>query len=154
VAARARILAVDDEPTIRRLIKTALESKGHEVVEAANGDEALYKASTEQFDLVILDIMMPGMTGHQLRDKLRQDERTKHLPIIFVSAVGEFQEQLHGLEEADDYLTKPFSPRDLANRVEAILDPSRKEELLKERNQEKARLHTLTEIMRKKREEG
>ncbi len=151
----ARILAVDDEPTIRRLVRAALEGRGHEVTEASGGMDAVAAAKTDPPDLVILDVMMPKMDGHAVRKKLRADERTKDVPIVFLSAVGEFEEQLHELEDgAAAYMTKPFSPRDLADTVDAILDPDKREILDRAQGQQKAKLTALTEIMRKKREEG
>ena len=149
----AKILAVDDEASILRLVATTLESRGHQVITASNGDEGILKAHSEQPDLVLLDVMMPRLDGREVRDRLKADDETKHIPIIFLTALGEFESQLDTMESgAEDYVTKPFSPGDLADRVAAVLDPSRTHELSKMREQEKNKLRAYVEIMHRKKE--
>ncbi|GAB4273889.1 MAG: hypothetical protein Kow0056_01470 [Coriobacteriia bacterium] len=149
----ARILAVDDEPTITRLVQAALERDGHEVLTASNGDEALLRARTEKPDLILLDIMMPGMDGHEVLMRLRDDISTENIPVVFLSAVGDVAEQLEGLEEgAVDYITKPFSPADLRSAVRDLLDPGLAATHAKLIEKQKARLRTYKEVMRRRSE--
>jgi DNA-binding response OmpR family regulator len=149
----ARILAVDDEPTITRLVEAALAKDGHEVLSAGSGDEALLKARTEEPDLILLDIMMPGMDGHEVLVRLRTDPATQDVPVAFLSAVGDVSEQLEGLEEgAIDYITKPFSPVDLRAAVKDLLDPALADAHRKLVDKQKARLRTYKEVMRRKSE--
>lgn len=148
-----KVLVADDEPTIRRLVSRTLTGKGFEVVEAADGEEALMKVTTDKPDVVILDVMMPKLDGWEVRDAMRRDPNLKEIPIIILSAVGEFEDQLRGLESgAEDYITKPFAPEELVEAVTSILNPSRKGEHDRERLQRKARLRTIVDIMHRKRD--
>ncbi|MBE0476377.1 MAG: response regulator [Coriobacteriia bacterium] len=148
----AKILAVDDEPSIVRLVQATLKARGHEVVTAGDGQEALLKARMEKPDLIVLDIMMPLLDGHETRKRLKADAATKDIPIIFASAVGELSQQLDTMEEGDeDYITKPFKPSELAELVADTLDPAKREELRKNRRQRKAKLRTMVEIMHRDR---
>jgi two-component system alkaline phosphatase synthesis response regulator PhoP len=116
----ARILVVDDEPEIVRGLTDNLRYEGHETLTAANGAEALAAISREVPDLVILDIMMPAMSGWDVAKELRR--RGVDVPIIMLTARGEEVDRVHGLElGADDYVTKPFSLRELLARVRAVL---------------------------------
>jgi two-component system OmpR family response regulator len=115
----AHILIVDDDGHIREVMRFALEKAGHRVTEAPDGTRAYELLQREQFDLVVLDIVMPEDDGLTLCRKIRAQSR---LPIIFVSSRDEELDRVLGLElGADDYLTKPFSPRELAARVAAVL---------------------------------
>jgi len=115
----AHILVVDDDGHIREVMRFALEKAGHRVTEAPDGTRAYQLLEREQFDLVVLDIVMPEDDGLTLCRKIRAHSR---LPIIFVSSRDEELDRVLGLElGADDYLTKPFSPRELAARVAAVL---------------------------------
>lgn len=146
----AKILAVDDEPSIRKLVGATLKARGHEVIEAGDGEEALSLARVHKPDLVLLDVMMPGMTGLEVSQKLRADKATSSIPIMFLTAMGAFDSQLKALQDgSEDYVTKPFTPSDLAERVEIVLDPSRREELSKRRGQDQARLRTMLDIMKR-----
>jgi phosphate regulon transcriptional regulator PhoB len=117
-----RILAVDDEPDIIELLSYNLSREGFEVTTATDGEEALKKIKAKSFDLVILDLMMPGIQGMELCRILRNDPRTKGLPIIMLTAKTEEVDRILGLEMgADDYITKPFSPRELIARIKAVL---------------------------------
>ncbi|RQD76436.1 MAG: DNA-binding response regulator [Candidatus Syntrophonatronum acetioxidans] len=115
-----KILIVDDEESILRLIKYNLEKVGFETVTAEDGGEALEKAEKEKPDLIILDIMMPGLDGVEVCMRLRKEDY--HLPILMLTAKDEEIDKVLGLEVgADDYITKPFSVRELIARVKACL---------------------------------
>lgn len=118
----AKILVVDDEEHIVELIRFNLEREGYQVLAARDGYGALELARSQLPDLIVLDIMLPGQDGLAVCRALQQDEHTRQIPIIMVSARGEEVDRVLGLEMgADDYLTKPFSPRELVARVKARL---------------------------------
>ncbi len=117
-----KILIVDDEAPIREMIAVALEMAGYECLEAANSQEALAIIVDRQPDLLLLDWMLPGSTGIELARRLKRDELTADIPIIMLTAKGEEDNKIQGLEVgADDYITKPFSPRELVARLKAVL---------------------------------
>jgi phosphate regulon transcriptional regulator PhoB len=117
-----KILVVDDEPDIVALVSYNLKKEGFEIVEALDGEEALSKIKNQTFDFVILDLMLPGIQGMELCRILRNDTKTKNIPIIMLTAKGEEIDRILGLEiGADDYMAKPFSPRELVARVKAVL---------------------------------
>lgn len=117
-----KILVVDDEQNIRELIKFNLEREGYQVLTAADGYNALDTARAENPDLIILDVMIPGQDGLAVCRDLHQNESTRDIPIIMLSARGEELDKILGLEMgADDYVTKPFSPREMLARVKARL---------------------------------
>jgi DNA-binding response OmpR family regulator len=119
---KARILVAEDEPDIRELIAITLSFNGFDVASAADGQEALTMADSGSFDLIILDVRMPRMTGFEACRALRQRETTRDIPIIFLSAKGQESEVQDGLEAgADEYIVKPFAPNDLAERVRATI---------------------------------
>jgi len=119
MASGAHILVVDDDGHIREVMRFALEKAGHRVTEAPDGTRAFDLLQRDEFDLVVLDIVMPEDDGLTLCRKIRAQSR---LPIIFVSSRDDELDRVLGLElGADDYLTKPFSPRELAARVAAVL---------------------------------
>jgi len=116
------ILVVDDEPAICDLICTGLEMAGYQTRKAANGQIALQMIINEQPDLVVLDWMMPMMSGPELTARLKREDRTKDIPVILLTARADEDDKIRGLEVgADDYVTKPFSPRELTARVKAVL---------------------------------
>jgi len=116
------ILIVDDEAPIREMIAVALEMAGYECLEAANSQEALAIIVDRHPDLLLLDWMLPGSTGIELARRLKRDELTADIPIIMLTAKGEEDNKIQGLEVgADDYITKPFSPRELVARLKAVL---------------------------------
>ena len=120
---RKRILVVDDEIYIVHILEFSLNMEGYEVISATNGEEALSKTAKEPPDLVVLDIMMPGMGGYEVCRHLRADERTRHIPIIFLSAKDSPCDRDQGLElGANAYITKPFGPRRLIEEIETLLD--------------------------------
>ncbi len=113
------ILIVDDEPDIREILRYNLEKEGFNITEAVNGDDALDKVSKD-LDLAILDIMMPGNDGYEVCRKIREQGNT--VPIVFLTAMDREFDEVRGLEVGgDDYIRKPFSPRMLIARINAIL---------------------------------
>jgi phosphate regulon transcriptional regulator PhoB len=116
------ILVIDDEPDIVDLVAYNLKKDGFIVSTAPDGEEALRKINTEDFALIILDLMLPGIQGMELCRMLKKSPRTENLPIIMLTARVEEIDRILGLETgADDYMTKPFSPRELVARVKAVL---------------------------------
>ncbi|WP_136248393.1 phosphate regulon transcriptional regulator PhoB [Halomonas borealis] len=116
------ILIVDDEAPIREMIAVALEMADYRVIEADNAQAAHAIVVDRQPDLVLLDWMMPGTSGIELARRLKREESTAELPIILLTAKGEEDNKIQGLEAgADDYITKPFSPRELVARLKAVL---------------------------------
>jgi DNA-binding response OmpR family regulator len=115
----SKLLIVDDEINIRELIKKYASFEGYEVVEALDGIEAIEKCKNEDFDIVIMDVMMPELDGFSAVKEIR---KTKNIPIIMLSARGEEYDRLHGFDLGiDDYVVKPFSPKELMMRLNAIL---------------------------------
>ncbi|MFD0867744.1 sigma-54 dependent response regulator [Chlamydia abortus] len=113
------ILVVDDEERIRRLLRMYLEKEGYEIDEAENGEIALQKAVDHDYDLILLDLMLPGIDGIEVCARLRQ---VKSTPVIMLTAKGEEANRVQGFEVGtDDYVVKPFSPREVIYRVKAIL---------------------------------
>ena len=115
------LLIVDDEPDIRELMRFTLEAAGFRVLEAGHADEAR-KLLAEAPDLILLDWMLPGRSGLELTEQLKQNAKTRAIPIVMVSARGEEEDRIKGLDTgADDYIAKPFSPRELVARINAVL---------------------------------
>jgi len=117
-----KILVVDDEPDLVELVSYNLKKEGYKVVTAPDGEDALEKVRKGPFDLIILDLMLPGIQGVELCRMIRSNPKTEAIPIIMLTARGEVSDRIRGLETgADDYLSKPFNPRELIARVKAIL---------------------------------
>ncbi|MEM1333425.1 MAG: response regulator, partial [Actinomycetota bacterium] len=117
--AATKVLVVDDEPTVREVVVGYLRRDGHEVAEAGDGNVALELLEAEPPDLVVLDMMLPGVNG---LDILRRVRSTSNIPVIMLTARAEESDRVAGLElGADDYVVKPFSPRELAARVNGVL---------------------------------
>ena len=115
----AKILVVDDEPNIREVVELYLRRDGHTVVAAADGEEALRLYQQTEPDLVVLDLMLPKVSGLEVCRRIQAGER---VPVVMLTARGEEEDRIVGLGiGADDYVVKPFSPRELAARVEAVL---------------------------------
>ena len=122
LAAQDRILVVDDEPDIVALVAYHLAKTGYRVSTASNGTDALAIARSERPSLLVLDLMLPGMSGFDVLEQIRGDEGTRHIAVLMLTARKEEQDRIRGLSlGADDYLTKPFSPQELVLRVGAIL---------------------------------
>jgi len=118
----ATILVVEDEPSIQELISMNLAQAGYRGLQANDAEQALEMVRNELPDLLLLDWMLPGMSGVELARRLRADRRTQEVPIIMLTARAEERDKLSGLETgADDYVTKPFSPRELIARIKALL---------------------------------
>ena len=119
---KERILVVDDEEDILELVRYNLAKEGYHVSGALTGEEALTKARSEKLDLIVLDLMLPGIDGLEVTKKLKTNEKTRQIPIMMLTAKGEEADIVTGLElGADDYITKPFSPRVLIARVRTVL---------------------------------
>jgi two-component system, OmpR family, phosphate regulon response regulator PhoB len=124
------VLVVDDESDIREVIRFALQGAGFRVLEAGHADEARKLLASECPDLVLLDWMLPGRSGLELAQQLKQSAATRSVPIIMVSAKGEEEDRIRGLDTgADDYIAKPFSPREMVARVKAVLRRVKPDEL-------------------------
>jgi two-component system phosphate regulon response regulator PhoB len=120
--AKATILVVEDDPDIQELLVYNLGKEGYTVITADNGEKALRLAPTVNADLILLDIMLPGMDGTDVLRELRKDARTAEIPVIMTTAKSEDSDIIAGLElGADDYITKPFSPRVLVARIRNLL---------------------------------
>ena len=118
----ANILIVDDEPAIRQMLSFALSGEGFRCHEAGSSDEAAQTIAGEIPDLILLDWMMPGVSGLDLARRLKRDPRTQTVPIIMLTARGEEGDKVKGLDNgADDYVTKPFSTKELLARIKAVL---------------------------------
>ena len=119
-----KILVVDDEKGIVSTLKMSLESDNYKVVEAYTGDGAIRKARSEAPDLILLDIMLPDMTGYEICNKLRKDPLTRSIPIIMLTGMGETG-RIAGLElGANDYITKPFVLNELKTKIRNVLHNS------------------------------
>ncbi|MEM0897813.1 MAG: response regulator transcription factor [Verrucomicrobiota bacterium] len=117
-----KILVVDDEKDVSDLITFNLNREGIECVVAATGTDAVHLAKRETPDIIVLDIMLPGLDGFEVFKELRLDSRTKDIPVLMLSAKGQLDDIINGLElGADDYLTKPFSPKELVLRIQNLL---------------------------------
>lgn len=139
--AKQKILIVDDEEDILELLRFNLTREGYHVIPATTGEETLRLASTETPDLILLDLMLPGIDGLAVAKHLKNDEKTRDIPIIMLTAKGEEADIVTGLElGADDYITKPFSPRVLVARVRSVLRRRKKEPI---KNGSVYRIHDL-----------
>jgi two-component system alkaline phosphatase synthesis response regulator PhoP len=117
-----KVLVVDDEENIRELVKYNLDREGYRVTTVGSGEDALKQASSQVPDLIILDLMLPGIDGLDVCRKLKNDSKTTQIPIVMLTVKGEESDIVIGLElGADDYITKPFSPKVLLARLKAVL---------------------------------
>jgi DNA-binding response OmpR family regulator len=118
-----RVLVIDDEAPIRLLCRVNLEAEGMPVLEAGDGPSGLEAARGGSPDVILLDVMMPGLDGWGVAEALLEDERTADIPIIFLTARAEFRDRARGLDIGGvDYITKPFNPVELAPLVRGLLD--------------------------------
>ena len=139
-----RVLVIDDEAPIRLLCRVNLEAEKMEVLEAGDGPTGLELARVESPDVILLDVMMPGLDGWRVAERLIEDPETKEIPIIFLTARAEFRDRARGLDIGGvDYVTKPFNPVELADLVRALLariERGERDELRRERIDELRRL--------------
>jgi DNA-binding response OmpR family regulator len=118
-----RVLVIDDEAPIRLLCRVNLEAEGMEVLEASDGPTGLEKARNDEPDVILLDVMMPGLDGWQVAEELLDSERTNSIPIVFLTARAEVRDRARGLDLGGiDYVTKPFNPVELAPLVLDLID--------------------------------
>ena len=118
-----RVLVIDDEAPIRLLCRVNLEAENMAVLEASDGPSGLERARAEQPDVILLDVMMPGLDGWGVAEALLEDDRTSRIPIIFLTARAEFRDRARGLDIGGvDYITKPFNPVELAPLVRGLLE--------------------------------
>jgi DNA-binding response OmpR family regulator len=124
-----KVLVIDDEAPIRLLCRVNLEAEKMDVVEAADGEQGLELARSENPDIVLLDVMMPGMDGWQVAERLFENQETSQIPLVFLTARAELRDRARGLELGGvDYITKPFNPVELASVVENLLERVRRGE--------------------------
>lgn len=117
-----RVLAVDDEPHILKLVTFSLTSHGFEVIQATDGMSAITTAEKECPDLILMDVMMPLLNGYEACKRLKANPKTKHIPVVMLSAKSQLAEQTEGIDSgAEDYICKPFTPKDLVEKVSSIL---------------------------------
>jgi two-component system alkaline phosphatase synthesis response regulator PhoP len=117
-----KVLVIDDEAPIRLLCRVNLEAEKMDVIEAADGPTGVERARNDGPDVILLDVMMPGLDGWRVAEELLQDQRTTNIPIIFLTARAEFRDRARGLDIGGvDYITKPFNPLELAPLVKGLL---------------------------------
>src|SRR5690242_7952035 len=117
-----KILLIEDDPDIQDLVRYSLGQEGFGVETCDNGTAGLLSARKDRPDLILLDVMLPGLTGKEVCKKLKADRSTEAIPIIFLTARSDEIDKMIGFEiGADDYVSKPFSPRELAARIKAVL---------------------------------
>jgi DNA-binding response OmpR family regulator len=119
------VLVVDDDPVIVNLLRVNFEIEGYSVVTATGGEAGLARAHSGAPDVIVLDVMMPGIDGIEVARRLRSDEATRKIPIILLSAKAQSSDVAAGLAVADEYITKPFEPLELLERVASVLARSR-----------------------------
>jgi two-component system alkaline phosphatase synthesis response regulator PhoP len=145
-AGGTRVLVIDDEAPIRLLCRVNLEAEGMDVLEAADGAKGLDLARVDQPDVVLLDVMMPGLDGWRVAEELLEDDRTSGIPIIFLTARAEFRDRARGLDIGGvDYVTKPFNPLELAPLVRGLLERIDRGERDELRGEKLAELRALME---------
>ena len=141
-----KVLVIDDEAPIRLLCRVNLEAEGMQVLEASDGPTGVERARSETPDVILLDVMMPGLDGWRVAEQLLLDPNTDRIPIIFLTARAEFRDRARGLDIGGvDYVTKPFNPLELAQLVEDVLarvDRGERDEL---RHEKLAELRALME---------
>lgn len=116
-----KILVVDDSPTERHFLSDMLIKKGYEVITAENGDEAIVKTKTELPDLVLMDVIMPGLNGFQATRSITRDDATKHIPVIMCTSKTQETDKIWGLRQgARDYVVKPVNQSELLAKIEAL----------------------------------
>ena len=141
-----KVLVIDDEAPIRLLCRVNLEAEKMDVIEAADGPSGLDQARAEHPDVILLDVMMPGLDGWKVAEHLLEDKETSEIPIIFLTARAEFRDRAKGLDIGGiDYVTKPFNPLDLAPLVRDLLTRIERGERDELRSEKLSELRTLME---------
>jgi DNA-binding response OmpR family regulator len=139
-----KVLVIDDEAPIRLLCRVNLEAEKMDVLEAADGESGLETARAEKPDVILLDVMMPGMDGWEVAERLFEDAGTSEIPLVFLTARAELRDRARGLELGGvDYITKPFNPVELASIVEGLLERVRRGERDELRREKIAELRDL-----------
>ena len=132
-----KVLVIDDEAPIRLLCRVNLEAEQIDVLEAEDGPKGLELAKSERPDVILLDVMMPGLDGWEVLQRLLEDDQTREIPIVFLTARAELRDRARGLELGGvDYVTKPFNPTELAPLVQGLIERVKRgerEEIRKER---------------------
>lgn len=141
-----RVLVIDDEAPIRLLCRVNLEAEGMQVLEAGDGPTGLEQARSGRPDVILLDVMMPGLDGWAVAAELIDDESTRDIPIVFLTARAELRDRARGIELGGiDYVTKPFNPVELAELVRGLLERVRRGERADVRSEKIAELRQLIE---------
>lgn len=149
---KRKILVVDDDPTMVKLINVNLKLNNYSVVEATSGEQALDVLAGQPLDLVVLDIMMPGVDGWEVLKRIRGDRTTEEMPVILVTAKTQDSDVIRGWElGADEYVIKPFNPLLLVEVIKMVLDRSY-EERLERRKKQKEKLEVLRSLSRPRQE--
>ncbi|HEY5533237.1 MAG TPA: response regulator [Candidatus Anoxymicrobiaceae bacterium] len=149
---KRKILVVDDDPTMVKLINVNLKLNNYSVVEATSGEQALDVLGKEPLDLVVLDIMMPGVDGWEVLKRIRGDNETREMPVILVTAKTQDSDVIRGWElGADEYVIKPFNPLLLVEVIKMVLDRSY-DERLERRKKQKEKLEVLRSLSRPRQE--
>ncbi|MBA3902420.1 MAG: two-component system response regulator [Rhodocyclaceae bacterium] len=116
-----KILIVDDSPTERHALNELLSKKGYNVVTAESGEEAIVKSKSEMPDLILMDVVMPGMNGYQATRTITREEATKHIPVIMCTSKGQETDKIWGMRQgANDYMVKPIDPEALLQKIAAF----------------------------------
>jgi len=150
--AKRKILVVDDDPTMVKLINVNLKLNNYSVVEATSGEQALEVVEAEGLDLVVLDIMMPGVDGWEVLKRIRGNTETQEMPVILVTAKTQDSDVIRGWElGADEYVIKPFNPLLLVEVIKMVLDRSY-DERLERRKKQKEKLEVLRSLSRPRQE--
>lgn len=149
---KRKILVVDDDPTMVKLINVNLKLNNYAVLEATSGEQALEIVKNEQLDLVVLDIMMPGVDGWEVLKRIRSNPESQEMPVILVTAKTQDSDVIRGWElGADEYVIKPFNPLLLVEVIKLVLDRSY-EERLERRKKQKEKLEVLRSLSRPRQE--
>jgi DNA-binding response OmpR family regulator len=145
--AAGRVLVVDDDELICDLVSETLSFEGYDVATALSGEQALHMLEASQPDLILLDIMMSGIDGFEVCRRVLGNEATQDIPIIFLTAKGQFEDELRGYEEgAFDYITKPFHPLSLAPTIRETLEAGSQRDLEEKRGRRIEKLRSLLNV--------
>jgi adenylate cyclase len=142
VTARGSLLVIDDDPVVRSMLSRSLEEGGHQVATAKDGREGLDMARAEAFDVILLDVLMPGLDGYEVLEELRKDRTLRHIPVVMITALDDIESAVRCIElGADDYLPKPIDPVVLGARINAGLTKKRLHDLEMQHVEEVDRLN-------------